>query len=454
MSRLMVSVSGIRGQIGRTLTPEVAARFGAAFGTMLGAGKTVVVGRDSRPSGPMVRNAVTSGLLACGVKTIDLGLVTTPGVALMTRELGADGGVVITASHNPIEWNGIKFLRPNGLALSVEGAAELKRIWQRGDYAYVAPDACGTETTHDSTHATHIARVLAIVDTEAIAARRFKVVLDSVNGAGCVGTARLLEELGCDLVAMNAEPTGLFAHTPEPTEANLTDLCAEVARSGAAVGFAQDPDADRLALVDERGTYIGEEYTLALCAAYVLARHSGPAAANLSTSRMIDDVAARYGAVVVRTPVGEANVAGRMLADRCIIGGEGNGGIIDPRVVPVRDSMVGIALILAQMTETGKALSELVDEIPRYAMIKTKFPCPADAAPKVAAAARAHFAGRDGAAFDDSDGLRIDLPDGWVHVRASNTEPIMRIIAEAPQRSTAEALVDEVRRIAESWVNG
>ncbi|MFW6154658.1 MAG: phosphoglucosamine mutase [Planctomycetota bacterium] len=452
MSRLMVSVSGIRGQIGRTLTPEVAARFGAAFGTMLGAGTTVVVGRDSRPSGPMIRSAVISGLLACGVKVIDLGLVTTPGVALMTRERNADGGVVITASHNPIEWNGIKFLRPNGLALSVDGAAELKRIWATGDYAYVAPAACGTETTDDSTHATHIARVLAIVDADAVAGRRFKVVLDSVNGAGCVGTARLLEQLGCEVVAMNAEPTGVFAHTPEPTEANLTDLCAETARRGAAVGFAQDPDADRLALVDERGTYIGEEYTLALCAAYVLSKRSGSAAANLSTSRMIDDIAARHGGAVFRTPVGEANVAGRMLAEGCIIGGEGNGGIIDPRVVPVRDSMVGIALILAQLTETGKTLSALVDEIPRYAMIKTKFPCPAGAAPKVAAAAREHYAARKGAAFNDSDGLRIDLPAGWVHVRASNTEPIMRIIAEAPQRDAAEALVEEVRAIAEPFV--
>ncbi|NLF31166.1 MAG: phosphoglucosamine mutase [Planctomycetes bacterium] len=454
MSRLMVSVSGVRGEIGRTLTPEIAAQFGSAFGTMLGAGATVVVGRDSRPSGPMIRSAVISGLLACGVRAIDLGLVTTPGAALMTGELKADGGVVITASHNPLPWNGIKFLRPTGLGLSVEAAARLKQIWESRDYAYVDPARCGTETTNDSTHATHVGKVLSIVDVKAIARRRFKVVLDSVNGAGGVGTAMLLKKLGCELIPMNAEPTGLFAHTPEPTEANLTDLCAEVARCGAAVGFAQDPDADRLALVDEHGTYIGEEYTLALCAAYVLGGRTGSAAANLSTSRMIDDIAARHGGTVFRTPVGEANVAGRMLEEGCIIGGEGNGGIIDPRVVPVRDSMAGMALVLAYLTATGRTLGELVGDIPRYAMIKAKFPCPADAAPKVAAAARKQYAGRKGAAFNDSDGLRIDLPSGWVHVRASNTEPIMRIIAEAPARDAAEALVEEVRQIAEPFVKG
>jgi len=452
MSRLMVSVSGIRGEIGLTLTPEIAARFGSAFATTLGAGATVAVGRDSRPSGPMIRNAVISGLLACGVKAVDLGLVTTPGVALMTRELGAEGGVVITASHNPIQWNGIKFLRPNGLALSVGRAAELKRIWESGEFAYVAPAECGTESVNSDTHTTHVGRVLDVVDVTGIAARRFKVVLDSVNGAGCVGAAMLLSKLGCELVHINERPTGLFAHTPEPTAANLTDLCEKVKRHKAAVGFAQDPDADRLAVVDENGTYIGEEYTLGLCAAYVMGKKAGPAAANLSTSRMIDDVAARCGGTVFRTPVGEANVAACMLDNNCIIGGEGNGGIIDPRVVPVRDSMVGMALILAYMTETGKTLGELAAEIPRYEMIKTKFPCPADAAPRVAAATREHYADTEGAQFNDSDGLRIDLPAGWVHVRASNTEPIMRIIAEAADQPTARRLVDEVRAVADRTI--
>lgn len=452
MSRLMVSVSGVRGEIGQTLTPQVAVEFGAAFGTMLGAGKTVVVGRDSRPSGAMVRNGVLAGLLACGVNAVDLGVVTTPGVALMTRRLGADGGIVITASHNPIQWNGMKFLRPDGIALHKDQAAQLREAWEGRRFAWVEPARCGQESRNGRTHDTHVSAVLDVVDATAIANRRFKVVLDSVNGAGCVATNVLLSKLGCTVAHMNGEPTGLFAHTPEPTAENLTGLCDEVRRQHAAVGFAQDPDADRLALVDENGTYIGEEYSLALCAAYILRKRTGPVATNLSTSRMIDDVAAGHGVEVFRTPVGEANVAGRMLEEACVFGGEGNGGVIDPRVVPVRDSLAGIALILAYLTETGKPLSALVAEIPRYEMLKTKFPCPADAAGKVSEATKRHFAGRDGARLDESDGLRVDLPAGWVHVRGSNTEPIMRIIAEARGREAAEGLVAEVRRIADAAI--
>lgn len=454
MSRLMVSVSGVRGEIGHTLTPESAARFGAAFGTMLGAGTTVVVARDSRPSGPMVCSAVVAGLQACGVSVIDLGVVTTPGAALMTRRLKADGAAVITASHNPIQWNGIKFLRPSGLALSVEQAAELKRIWQAGRFAYVEPARCGRSAASDATHETHVQAALSLADVPAVAARRFKVVLDSVNGAGCAATAMLLERLGCKLTHLNGEPTGLFAHTPEPTRENLTGLCEAVQQAGAAVGFAQDPDADRLALVDETGRYIGEEYTLALCAAFVLGRTPGDVAANLSTSRMVDAVAEQAGTRVYRTPVGEANVAAKLLDAHCVIGGEGNGGVIDPRVVPVRDSLAGIALVLSYLAQTGEPLSALAARLPRYEMIKTKFPCPESAAPAVAEAARKHFADRDGARFNDADGLRIDLPVGWVHVRASNTEPIMRIIAEAETVEVAQGLIDEVRTLANRTIAG
>jgi phosphomannomutase len=452
MSRLMVSVSGVRGEIALTLTPEVAVRFGQAFATMLGVGKIVAVGRDSRPTGPMVRNAVVSGLLACGVNVVDLGVVTTPGVALMTRKLQADGGVVITASHNPIQWNGIKFLRPDGVGLSAEQAGELKAIWEAGRFTLAQATICGDESVNSQTHDSHIRAVTAIVDVTGIAARRFKVVLDSVNGAGCVPTSTLLSKLGCTVVHLNDRPTGLFAHAPEPTGENLTGLCEAVKRRRADIGFAQDPDADRLALVDETGAYVGEEYTLAVCAAYVLSKRTGPLATNLSTSRMIDDIAAAAGAKVFRTPVGEAHVAGCMLKEGCIFGGEGNGGVIDPRVVPVRDSLVGIALALGHLAQTGKKLSRIVAELPRYEMVKTKFPCPAGVAPRVAAAVREHFAGRQDVRFDDRDGLRIDLPVGWVQVRASNTEPIMRIFSEAADRPAAQALIDEVRAIADPLV--
>ncbi len=447
MSRLIVTVSGVRGEIGKTLTPDVAAKFGAAFGTMLGKGKRVVIGRDSRPSGPAIRNGVAAGLMACGVDVTDLGIVSTPGVSLMTRQLKADGGVMITASHNPIPWNGIKFFRADGIGLFIDQAAALKTIWESGNFAYADPTICGKESKNPYTHSRHVDAVLAIVDRTAIAAKRIKVVLDSVNGAGGEATAQLLSKLGAELVHLNARPTGIFPHMPEPTEENLQDLCQEVRRHKAQIGLAQDPDADRLALVDENGSYIGEEYTLAICAAATLSRRKGDLAANLSTSRMIDDIAAAAGVKVFRTPVGEANVASRMAAEGCIFGGEGNGGVIDPRVVPIRDSLVGIGIVLGYLAHTGKTLSQIVAEIPRYEMVKTKMECAPDAAAKLAAAAKKHFSGRAGASFNDSDGLRIDLAEGWVHVRGSNTEPILRIIAEASTRPAAEALIAEVKRL-------
>ena len=282
-----------------------------------------------------------------------------------------------------------------------------------------------------------------------MARRRFKVVLDSVNGAGCAAAGMLLERLRCELVHLNDRPDGRFAHPPEPVEANLSQLVEAVRSHGADVGFALDADADRLAIVDEAGRFIGEEYTLALAAAFTFRHRSGPVATNLSTSRMVDDLAAAAGCKVVRAPTGEANVVDAMLREGCILGGEGGGGVIDPRVVPVRSSLSGMAMVLEYMAETGKTVGELVAEIPRYVVVKTKLPCPAGAAERVVARAREAFAGRESARLNDADGLRVDLPDRWVSVRASNTEPIMRIIAEAPQRSDAEALVAEMRAVAE-----
>jgi phosphomannomutase len=264
----------------------------------------------------------------------------------------------------------------------------------------------------------------------------------------------LLGRLGCEVRHLNAEATGCFAHPPEPIEENLAQLCQEVRKHKAAVGFAQDADADRLAIVDENGRFIGEEYTLALAAAFVLRHRKGRLATNLVTSRMIDDIAAAAGCQVVRAPTGEANVVEAMMREGCILGGEGGGGVIEPRVVPVRNSLVGMAYVLQYLAETGKPLSRLVDEIPRYVMVKTKFPCPAGSAGAVAREVRKAFAQRRGAAFNDTDGLRIDLPEGWVCARASNTEPIMRIIAEAADAQTADALVREVRTIADAAISG
>ncbi len=452
MDRLMVSVSGVRGTIGGTLTPEVAAQFGCAFGTMLGAGKTVMLGSDTRPSGKMIRSAVSAGLVATGIHVIDLGVVTTPGAALMTLTGKAGGGIVITASHNPKQYNGIKFLQPAGVGLTAEQAGQLKQIWQSGEFKFVDVDHLGHLSEDNTTHDRHLELVLKIVDAAAIAGKKFKVVLDSINGAGCTVTPMLLTRLGCEVFHVNGSPSGHFAHQPEPIAENLAQLSETVRSHRADVGFAQDPDADRLVLLDENGTFIGEEYTLALAAAYRLRQEKGNMATNLATSRMIDDIAAAAGVEVFRAPTGEANVVEEMEKRGCYFGGEGNGGVIDPRVVPVRDSLVGIALILAYMTETGKKLSELVAEIPSYTLVKTKLPCPADAADKVAEKTRALFAETPGAKFNSADGLRIDLEDSWLCVRASNTEPIMRIFAEAPSAETANDLVARVRAIADDVI--
>lgn len=454
MDRLMVTVSGVRGTIGSTLTPQVACEFGCAFGTMLGAGKTVVMGRDTRPSGPMIRAAVAAGLMATGVNVVDLGVATTPGTAMMTHRLKADGGVIITASHNPIEYNGIKFLQPNGVCLTAGEAEKLKAIRNSGKFNYVDAEHQGRESQNCRTHADHVDAVCAIVDVTGIAARRFKVVVDSINGAGCLVTPMLLGKLGCEVAHINAEPNGQFAHKPEPIEENLTSLCDAVKKHKAAVGFAQDPDADRLALVDENGKFIGEEYTLALCAAFALRHRKGKIATNLATSRMVDDIAAAAGCSVVRAPTGEANVVEAMFREGCFLAGEGNGGVIEPRVVAVRNSLVGMAYLLQQMAETGKTVSQLVAEIPSYVLVKTKFPCPVEAVSPILERSRKLFASRKDARFNDADGLRVDLAEGWIGVRASNTEPIMRIFAEARDNQIAEGLVAQVRKIADAVIAG
>ncbi len=450
--RLMVSVSGVRGTIGGTLSPQIACQFGSAFGTMLGAGKTVAIGRDTRPSGPMIVSALKAGLLASGVNVVELGVASTPGIALMTKLLKADGGIVVTASHNPAIYNGFKFLQPIGTGLTAATAEKLKAIWQGGQFTLADVDHQGIERSQGNTHGMHVDTVLSAVDVTKIASQRFKVVLDSVNGAGCVVTPMLLGRLGCEVRHLNAEASGKFAHNPEPIAENLTQLCQEVQRHKAAVGFAQDADADRLAIVDETGRFIGEEYTLALAAAFVLRHRKGKLATNLATSRMIDDLAAAAGCSVTRAPTGEANVVEAMMREGCIFGGEGGGGVIEPRVVPVRNSLVGMAYVLQYLAETGKPLSQLVDEIPRYVMIKSKLPCPLGAVAEVLARTKAAFGATPGATFNEADGLRIDLPEAWVCVRASNTEPIMRIIAEAKTEETAAALVRQIGDIAHAVI--
>lgn len=452
MEALMIGVSGMRGTVGGTLSPQVIVRMIAAFATWLKetspAGKPLKVafGRDSRPSGPFVRDAVLSTLHASGIASIDLDVVTTPSVAMMVKHLHADAGIVATASHNPIDWNGIKFLTRDSVAPPAAAVKRIRELYDAEASSYVRVQHLQSPTKNGESHAYHTRRVLETVDVLGISTRRFKVVLDSVSGAGCVPTFTLLSKLGCQVVHIHGEPTGQFAHEPEPTEKNLTQLCDEVKRHRAACGFAQDPDADRLAIVDENGRYIGEEYSLALCATWVLSKRKGVAVTNLSTSRMIDDIAAKYGAKVVRTPTGEANVIDAMLRENATIGGEGNGGVIDPRIVPGRDSLTGIAYVLQLLAATGKTISQLVAEIPRYEIVKTKFECRRQDADRAVAGLKEAYKREK---IDVQDGLRIDWPDAWVNARPSNTEPIMRIIAEAPDRATADKLIAEVKAVVD-----
>lgn len=439
---LMMSVSGVRGIIGETMTPELAAGIGAAYGTFLGGG-TVVLGMDSRPSGEMVESAVKSGLLAAGCHVVELGIVTTPGTALMVTQRRARGGIVVTASHNPIEWNGIKLLTSQGRAPSANTAEEVFSLYRDQRSRYQGVDRIGRLERDLSTNDQHVAAVLRVVDAAAIRRRQLRVVLDSVNGAGGASGRMLLEYLGCKVTHIHAEPTGQFTHPPEPTAENLKGLCEIVSKQGADIGFAQDPDADRLAIVDNTGRYIGEEYTLALAAKYVLGKTPGAAAANLSTSRMIDDIAraAGSGCIVHRTAVGEANVADAIAAHRCVIGGEGNGGVIDPRVVMVRDSLASMGLVLNLLAEDWRPLSAIVDELPRYVMVKEKYEMDRKQIDTWLQRIRLD---PHGGKTNDSDGLRIDWPDGWVHVRPSNTEPIARVIAEGPDEESARTLVKRV----------
>jgi phosphomannomutase len=452
-SALMIGISGTRGTIGGSLTPAVVSAMASAFAAYLKKNRNssqslkIVFGRDSRPSGTWVRDAAVSALVASGAEVVDLDIVTTPGVAMMVKHLAADAGIIATASHNPIEWNGLKLLNKDATAPAPADAQQIIDLYHAGTTAYVPVEQLAVPRRDTQTHALHVKRVLDHVDVLGISSRRYKVVLDSVNGAGCVPTATLLSKLGCQLIHLNSVPDGRFPHEPEPTEKNLTGLAEEVRRQRADIGFAQDPDADRLAIVDENGTYIGEEYSLALAAKWILSRRPGVAVANLSSSRMLDDIAAQHSSRVIRTPVGEANVIQTMLANNASIGGEGNGGVIDPRIVPGRDSLVGIAYVLQLMGDSKLPISQIVGQIPRYTIVKTKFPCARENANRVVEALKSKFASEK---IDTQDGIRIDFPQAWLHARPSNTEPIMRIIAEAPDLKKAEDIIAQANAVVKA----
>mgnify|MGYP002780059479 CR=1 FL=1 len=443
---LMKSVSGIRGRVGEGLTPEVVATYAAGFGAWAASrapGRPVVVGRDSRVSGPLFHRIVLSALESVGCDVIDLGVVPTPTVQLAVEHHHAAGGLAITASHNPIEWNALKFVGPTGLFLDADDAAAM-RAFTEGGFPRATWDRLGRTLADPDAVRRHVDAILALpyVRAEGLRARRFKVALDCVRGAGAAIMLDLLERLGCEVTAIHVEPDGRFPREPEPVAENLGELGALVRESGADIGLAVDPDVDRLALVDETGTPIGEDYTLAFAARLVLAHTPGPLVTNLSTSRVVEDAALDAGQRCVRAPVGEANVAHAMKAERAPIGGEGNGGVILPALHIGRDAPAGAALVLQLLLETGATPSQLVARSPRYVIVKDKLARPAAPLGDVYAALRAEFAD---ATADTQDGLRLAWPDRWVHVRPSGTEPIVRVIAEAPTKGDADALVARSR---------
>ena len=459
---LMVGVSGVRGIVGTDLTPEFVAHYAAAFGAWAREGRSgkktpaVVLGRDARTSGPMFAMAATAGLLSVGCDVIDIGLTSTPGAQLAVEHHHAAGGIVLTASHNPIEWNALKFIGPDGVFVDGAAGARMRTLLENGGMPRADYAGVGMVRADDAAIARHLALVLKLpmIPVARIKRRRFRVALDTVRGAGGAIMPPLLERLGCRVSAIHLETDGRFPRAPEPVPEHLGELGRLVRKSKADVGIAVDPDVDRLAIVDEKGRPIGEDYTLAFAVRAVLGARLTPGrrpgvsrgqavVVNLSTSLVIDDAAREYGAAVERVPVGEVNVA-RALIDRgAAIGGEGNGGVILPRLHAGRDAPLAAALVLALLARDGRSVSEIVDAAPRYAIVKSKVPRGA-ALDRVYAALRQRFAD---AAADTQDGLRLGWPDRWLHVRPSNTEPIIRLIAEAPTRAAADALVEEGKRL-------
>jgi phosphomannomutase len=443
---LMVSVSGIRGRVGEALTPEVVARYAAGFGAWAsshGESRKIVVGRDSRVSGPMFHRAVLSALQSVGCDVIDVGLTTTPTCQLAVEHHHAAGGLMISASHNPIEWNALKFIGPTGLFLENAEGVEMRALVESG-IPRARWDQLGQIEPDEGAIQRHIDRVLSIpyLDVEGIRQKRFSVALDCVRGAGAIIMPQLLERLGCRVIAINLETDGLFPRPPEPGPENLGELERLVLRAGATIGFAVDPDVDRLALVSDAGKAIGEDFTLALAARVVLRHRPGPVVTNLSTSRIVEDVATAAGMPVIRAPVGEVNVAVRMRDEHAPVGGEGNGGVILSEVHLGRDAPVGAALLLQLLHEDNATLSQIVSGLPRYAIVKDKLDRPNASLDTVYDALRSAF---PGAAADTQDGLRLSWPDRWVHVRPSGTEPIVRVIAEAPTNRDALELVRRSR---------
>jgi phosphomannomutase len=440
---LIVSVSGIRGIIGESLTPEPAMAFASALATYTNGGR-IVLSRDGRPSGAVLRHAVVAGLLGAGCDVQDLGVAPTPTCGLAIRKLQAAGGIQITASHNPAPWNGLKLFGKDGRVLNAGEGKKVQELFTGGSHRRASWDALGTVAECRQAEEWHRSRVLELVDVVRIRSRQLRTFLDANGGAGGPGGRRLLEALQTQPVCAGCNADGFFEHEPEPVAANLRAICPRVSQENADIGFVLDPDADRLAIIDEKGQYIGEELTLALAVLFRLRQERGLVVINMSTSRVVEDIARQFGCTCYRTAVGEANVADKMLEVGAVISGEGNGGVMDPRVGLVRDPFIGMGLVLNLLADTGRKLSELVAELPAYTIVKDRYTIDRSRLPALFAALKNHW---PEAKSNEVDGLRLDWNDRWVHVRPSNTEPIVRVIAEAPAEADARHLCAAVGRL-------
>ncbi|MDC6364764.1 MULTISPECIES: phosphoglucosamine mutase [Flavobacteriaceae] len=458
---LIKSISGIRGTIGgRTndnLTPVDAVKFAAAYGTWLKTYSkkdkiTVVIGRDARLSGEMIQNLVVSTLIGLGIDVVDLGLSTTPTVEIAVPLEKADGGIILTASHNPKQWNALKLLNEKGEFLDAVEGAKILELVKKEDFDFAEVDDLGKVIKNDAYIDIHIDEVLnlSLIDKETIQKAGFKVVVDGVNSTGGIAIPKLLEELGVEVIKLYCDPTGQFPHNPEPLKEHLGDICKKVVEEKADFGIVVDPDVDRLAFISNDGEMFGEEYTLVACADYVLSKTKGNTVSNLSSSRALRDITKKHGGSYEAAAVGEVNVVAKMKANEAIIGGEGNGGIIYPESHYGRDALVGTALFLMLMAEKGGTVAELKASYPSYFMSKKKIQLTPDLDVDALLAAM-HEKYKD-EEISTVDGVKIDFPDNWVHLRKSNTEPIIRIYTEAPSQQEADALadriIDEIKEVA------
>lgn len=458
---LIKSISGIRGTIGGqpndNLTPIDTVKFAAAYGVWLKQyaekeALTVVIGRDARLSGEMIQNLVVSTLIGLGIDVVDLGLSTTPTVEIAVPLEGADGGIILTASHNPKQWNALKLLNERGEFLDAAQGAIILELAEKEEFDFAGVDDLGTIIKNDSYIDIHIDEVLnlSLIDKETIKKAGFKVVVDGVNSTGGIAIPKLLKELGVEVVELYCDPTGHFPHNPEPLKEHLADICDLVVKEKADFGIVVDPDVDRLAFISNDGEMFGEEYTLVACADYVLGKTKGNTVSNLSSSRALRDITQKHGGSYEASAVGEVNVVTKMKANNAIIGGEGNGGIIYPESHYGRDSLVGTALFLMLMAEKGGTVAELRASYPSYFMSKKKIQLtPELDVDGILRAMHEKYKAED---ITTIDGVKIDFPENWVHLRKSNTEPIIRIYTEAPSQSEADSLadriIDEIKEVA------